>query len=61
MASGNAHMWQRLLSRAPRFTNDNVLYRSLIGLAARNRFLGHLSEMATILSCGFLPNGIPRP
>ena len=36
-----------------------------LGWQARSRFLGHLSEMATIRSSGWplrnAPNGIPRP
>jgi hypothetical protein len=36
-----------------------------LGWQARNRFLGHLPEMATIRSSGWplrnAPNGIPKP
>jgi hypothetical protein len=45
--------------------NGNVLYHSLLGWTGRNRFLDHLSEMASIRSSGLpllnAPNGIPGP
>ena len=57
--------FKRRARRFLRLAHDNVLYHSLLGWTGGNRFLDHLSEMATIRSSGLpllnAPNGIPGP